>query len=124
MRGLWVGPLLLLGTLLLGNPARAQTAQETPSHIQALIANGQSGQAIQALDSVLQNRPKSAVAWYLLAEAYDAKNDEADAGAALNMATRAAPGLPFANPQAVAALRARIAATQPQSPGGARTALR
>ena len=123
MRGLWAAPFVLLGALLLGAPARAQAVQETPSQIQAQIANGQSAQAIQVLDQVLQAAPKSAVAWYLLAEADDAQHDEIDAGSALNMAERTSPGLPFADPQKVAALRAHIDAVQPQSAVGGHTAL-
>jgi hypothetical protein len=129
MSRLWAVPLVLLGALLLSPPARAQSAPEqapaqSPAQIQALIASGQTGQAIQALDSVLATHTKSGVAWYLMAEAYDAKNDETDAGAALNMAERCSPGLPFANQQDLAAMRARIAAAQPQSVrNGGHTAL-
>jgi hypothetical protein len=96
--------------------ARAQNAAPTPQQIQGMIASGQETQAIQALQNVLENHPKSGVAWYLLAEAYDAQNNEAGAASALNMAVRSDPGLPFANPQEVANLKAHIAAaTQPKT---------
>jgi hypothetical protein len=111
--------------LLLGQPARAQTADNapSPSQIQGMINTGQEGQAVLALQNVLETHPKSGVAWYLLAEAYDAQGNEANAGSALNMAARTDPGLPFANPQELAALRAHIAASQPQSASGGRTAI-
>jgi len=126
MRGLWAAPFLLTGVLLLCSPALAQTAPDapSPSQIQGMIAAGQETQAIQTLQNVLAAHPKSGVAWYLLAQAYDAQNDEADAGTALNMAVRSNPGLPFADQQEVAALRARINAAQPQSSrGGGHTTL-
>jgi uncharacterized protein len=118
MRGLWAA-ILLASSLALGSLAHAQTTQNLPSppQIQAMIAAGQETQAIQALQNVLQVSPKSGVAWYLLAEAYDAQNNEDAAGTALNMAIRSDPGLPFANPQRLAALQAHIAAAQPRSHG-------
>jgi hypothetical protein len=105
----------LLGALSLNAAASAQTAPplQTPDQIQAMIANGQTGQAVQALDNVLAVHSNDARAWYLLAEAEDARNDEADAGTALNMAERCDPGLYFVNPQGLAALKSHIAAAQP-----------
>jgi uncharacterized protein len=126
MSRLWVAPLLLTGALVLGGPVRAQSAgtAPSPSQIQSMINAGQEGQAVQALQNVLESHPKSGVAWYLLAEAYDAQNNEVSVGTALNMAERSDPGLPFANPQEVAALKAHIAAAQPQSGGsGGHTAI-
>ena len=119
MRSLWAAPFLLAGALALGAPAHAQTPQTAPSpaQIQSMIAAGQETQAIQALDNVLTAHPKSGVGWYLLAEAYDAQNNEDAAGSALNMAARSSPGLSFANPQKLAALQARIAAAQPRNGG-------
>ncbi len=119
MRYLWAAPFLLAGALALGGPAAAQTAQDAPSpvQIQGMIAGGQETQAIQALQNVLAAHPKSGVAWYLLAQAYDAQNNEDAASSALNMAARSTPGLPFAKPQELAALQAHIAAAQPRSGG-------
>jgi uncharacterized protein len=119
MRGLWAVSLLLAGSLLLGSTAAAQNAPDTasPAQIQGMIDAGQETQAIQALDNVLAAHPKSGVGWYLLAEAYDHQNNEDAAGSALNMASRTTPGLPFANPQRLAALQAHIAAAQPRSNG-------
>ncbi len=129
MRRLWAVPLFFAGALLLAAPAIAQSAPgqgaatQTPAQIQALIAGGQPGQAVAALDDVLAVHPKSGVAWYLLAEAYDAQGDEADAGSALNMAARSSPGLPFANKPQLAAMQARIAGSQPHAGNGGHTAM-
>jgi uncharacterized protein len=123
MNRLWFA-LPFAAALALSPIARAQDASPSPQQIQTMIAAGQETQAVQALENVLESHPKSAVAWYLLAEAYDAQNNEQGAASALNMAVRSAPGLPFANPQEVAALRAHINASQPQAGGGgAKTAI-
>jgi hypothetical protein len=118
MNRLWFA-ISLIATLALSPLARAQdaasTAAPSPQQIQTMIAAGQETQAIQVLQNVLENHPKSGVAWYLLAEAYDAQNNEAGAASAFNMAVRSDPGLPFANPQEVAALKAHIANAQPRS---------
>ena len=121
MNRLWFA-LSLVAALALSPLARAQdatsTAPPSPPQIQAMITSGQENQAIQALEAVLDTHPKSAVAWYLMAEAYDAQNNEAGASDALNMAMRSAPGLPFANQQEVTALKAHIAASQGPRAGG------
>jgi hypothetical protein len=123
MRCFWAAFLLLAGALAVTGPARAQSTQPvpSPSQIQHMIAAGQEAQAVAALQGILQTHPKSAVGWYLLAEAYDAQNNETGAADALNMADRLAPGLPFANAQEVAALRAHV--NKPQSIGGGHIAL-
>lgn len=126
VRGLWAVPLILLGALLFARPAAAQSAHAAPSPsvIQTMIASGQETQAIHTLQNILQTHPKSGVAWYLLAEAYDAQNNESAAGSALNMAVRSDPGLSFANPQRLAALRQHIAGAQPRTGvNGTHTAL-
>ncbi len=96
---------LLLGPAL---PVRAQDAGPTPRQIQTMIDTGQSAQALQALKGVLQQHPESGVAWYLAAEAQDARGNETAAAQALAKAEQYAPGLPFADPQKAAALQAHI----------------
>jgi hypothetical protein len=86
--------------------ARAQT----PNSIQALIAAGQEQTALNELGTILQAHPNSGVAWYLVAEARDAAGDVDGARNALAKADQFAPGLPFAKPAEVAALRAHLAA--------------
>lgn len=89
-------------------PAFAQEQTVTPRQIQTMIETGESGHAIQALKSVLGQHPDSGVAWYLMAEAQDAKGNEPAAAQALAKADQYAPGLPFANPQDAQALRTHI----------------
>jgi cytochrome c-type biogenesis protein CcmH/NrfG len=88
-------------------PARAQTG-DTPQQLQAMIADGQAQTAISKLQTILQAHPTSGVAWYLAAEAQDASGNAAAARIALGNAQRYAPGLPFANANAVAALQAHL----------------
>src|SRR6516164_5196532 len=113
--------LPLAAALALAPAAHAQNAAPSPRQIQTMIAGGQEAQAVQDLQAILQDHPKSAVAWYLLAEAYDAQNSESNAADALNMAERLAPGLPFASQQEAASLRAHV--NQPHSIGGSHIAL-
>lgn len=89
-------------------PAFAQEQTVTPRQIQTMIETGGSGHAIQTLKSVLEQHPDSGVAWYLMAEAQDAKGNEPAAAQALAKADQYAPGLPFANPQDAQALRSHI----------------
>jgi len=119
MRRICAAFLLLAGALVFSAPAHAQAAAPvpTPEQIQGMINAGQETQALQALQNVLAAHPKSAVGWYLLAEAYDAQGKESAASDAINMASRIAPGLPFANQQEAAALRAHIANSQSPNSG-------
>lgn len=89
-------------------PALAQDAGSSPRQIQSMIDNGQTSQAIQHLNGVLSQHPDSGTAWFLMAEAEDANGHESTAAHALAKANQYAPGLPFANPQRVAALQAHI----------------
>jgi hypothetical protein len=100
----------LLGALLVGAGgfAQAQSAV-SPRQIQEQIASGQTQLAIGELHQVLQSHPGSGVAWYLTAEAQDAAGHAAAARDALSKAEHFAPGLPFAKPAEVAALRAHLA---------------
>ena len=102
--------LCLAGSLLLATtfPAFAQNAEPSPQQMQALINSGLSGQAIEQLNGVLNQHPDSATAWFLMAEAQDAQGNETAAAQALAKADQYAPGLPFADPQKAAALRAHI----------------
>jgi hypothetical protein len=86
----------------------AAWAQETPRDIQGLIASGQDQAALGQLQGVLQAHPDSGVAWYLSAEAQDALGHESAARSALAKAEHFSPGLPFAQPNDVAALRAHL----------------
>jgi len=109
-------PTSLLRIVLLGlficvwHSAAFAQAAPSPRQIQALIANGQTSTALADLQSVLQAHPDSGVAWYLTAEAQDAAGNPSAARTALANAEQYAPGLPFAKPDAVAALRAHLTA--------------
>lgn len=89
-------------------PAVAQEQSLTPKQIQTMIVTGENAQAVQALKGVLAQHPDSGMAWYLMAEAQDAKGSEAAAAQALAKADEYSPGLPFADPQKANALRAHI----------------
>jgi hypothetical protein len=91
-------------------PADAQT-NATPQQLQAMIASGQEQAALADLQAVLQAHPDSGVAWYLSAEAQDAAGNEQAARTALANAEHYAPGLPFAQPNEVAALQAHLNGT-------------
>ncbi len=101
-------------------PASAQSGA-TPQQIQGLIAQGQENAALNDLQMILQSHPQSGVAWYLTAEAQDARGDEGAARDALAKADQYAPGLPFAQPNEVAALRAHLNGTGAPASGGAAT---
>lgn len=110
MRSLFFVRLILVAglALLWRLPAQAQ-ANDTPQQIQAMIANGQARAALAELQNVLAVHPDSGVAWYLAAEAQDASGHQGAARQALAKAEQYAPGLPFAQANDVAALRAHLA---------------
>jgi hypothetical protein len=100
-------PLMLVLVLLTAGLGMARAQAASPRDIQNLIASGQPQAALSELNS--------GIAWYLDAEAQDATGNESAARAALANAEQNAPGLPFAKPADVAALRAHLA---PSSKGG------
>jgi hypothetical protein len=100
-----ISRLIVAAGLSLGAlAARAQT----PAQIQGLIADGQDNLAVSQLQSVLAAHPQSGTAWYLMAEARDALGQEGAARDALAKAEQVSPGLPFADPEKVAALQAHL----------------
>jgi hypothetical protein len=101
----------LFAVFTLAAPGLANAQGIAPQQIQGQIAGGQAQAALAELQPVLQAHPNSAVAWYLSAEAQDASGNELAAASALANAQRYAPGLPFARPDAVAALQSRINAS-------------
>jgi hypothetical protein len=102
--------------LLFGGISAAQA--QTPQEIQAQIANGQAGQALNELTQILQTHPHSGIAWYLTAEAQDALGNESAARSALATAEAEKPGLPFAKPDDVAALQAHLNGAAHHGGGG------
>jgi hypothetical protein len=85
-------------------------AASTPQQLQALIVSGHEKAALGELRDALRTHPHSGVAWYLVAEAQDASGNRIAARNALAKAEQYAPGLPFAQPNKVAALKAHLAA--------------
>ena len=105
-----IGLLAAQATLAV-NPAEAPSASDpTVSQVYDAARAGHLDQAHQMMTVVLANHPHSARAHYVAAElAADMKN-LGDARQELKTAEEIDPGLPFANPQAVAALRKEIGA--------------
>ena len=113
MKGLKIFRTILLAAALFAGAglslAPARAASPTPQQIQALIAGGHPDAALADLRGALRAHPQSGVAWYLKAEAEDATGRIAAARASLARAEAYAPGLPFADPGRVAALKAHLA---------------
>lgn len=114
MKGLTIlRAALIAASLAIGlglSAGSAQAAGSTPQQIQTMITTGHPDAALADLRAALRDHPRSGVAWYLKAEAEDASGRTLAARASLARAERYAPGLPFANPGRVAALKAHIAA--------------
>ena len=106
--------LILLALMALGLAGLA-TAQGEPT-IQQIYATAQSGQvdkARQMTQEVLRTHPKSAKAHFVMAELEASQGHSAQARDELATADALAPGLPFAKPEAVQALRSRLSAAAP-----------
>lgn len=100
----------LLGAALAGT-AIAQ-AEPTIDQVYQAAKAGRSAEADRMIDQVLQNHPNSAKAHFVKAELAARQSDATVARRELAAAERLAPGLPFAKPQAVAALRGEVAAVR------------
>lgn len=112
---------LVFAVLLLACAPLAQAQSEpTVSQIYQTAEGGDLLKAQSMIDEVLQKHPNSGKAHYVKAELAARQNDAATARTQLATAERLAPGLPFAKPQAVQALRAQIQ----QETGGRPTARR
>jgi hypothetical protein len=121
MKGLKIFRTILFATVMFAaaglSLAPAHAASPTPQQIQALIASGHPDAALSDLRGALSAHPQSGVAWYLKAEAEDATGRIAAARTSLARAEAYAPGLPFADPGRVAALKAHLSAA-PATPRG------
>ncbi|MDB5897277.1 MAG: uncharacterized protein JWP41_879 [Ramlibacter sp.] len=95
--------------LLFSAGLRAQAATEPSVHqIYEAATSGDIRGAQQMIDQVIAAHPNSARAHYVKAELSARERDAATARAELATAERLAPGLPFARPDAVTALRAQV----------------
>ena len=113
--------IVLLALLALAWAGLA-AAQSEPT-LQQIYGTAQSGQldkARQMTQEVLRNHPKSAKAHFVMAELDAAQGNLSEARARLAQAESLAPGLPFASPQAVQALRARVSSAAVPSPDASR----
>jgi hypothetical protein len=98
---------LVLGMLAGG----AAWAQQEPS-LNDIYATAQAGKLDQAqvmVQQVLVSHPNSAKAHFVRSELYARQGQLANARESLSRAEKLAPGLPFAKPEAVQALRSQLA---------------
>lgn len=106
---------LLLLVFSLG--ARAEAAHEpSVQDIYATASRGDLPGANRMIDEVLAKHPGSAKAHYVKAELAARGKDLATARSELQQAEQIAPGLPFAKPAAVSALRSEIAGGSSTAP--------
>src|SRR5579863_5845821 len=108
--------LLALATgslaLALENPAEAPNPNDpTVSQVYDAARAGKLDQARQMMNQVLANHPHSARAHYVAAEVDADLKNFGEAREELKTAEQIDPGLQFANPEAVAALRREIGAS-------------
>jgi hypothetical protein len=100
---------LLVTSLLSFGLAIAQS-EPTLNQVYAAAQAGKLDQAQVMIQQVLISHPNSAKAFFVRSELYARQGDLPRANDALATAEKLAPGLPFAKPQAVQALRAQLAA--------------
>jgi uncharacterized protein len=100
--------LIFAATALLA--ASVGAADPTLSQVYQAAESGNIAEAQQMMREVLAAHPDSAKAHYVEAELLAKQGRTAGAQAELSTAERLEPGLPFAKPQAVAALRREISA--------------
>lgn len=106
---LWAGLLFAA----IGFAATASAAAEPTIHeVYQAAEAGKLSEAQAMMHTVLRNHPNSAKAHYVQAELLAKQGKLASAGMELKTAERLAPGLPFANKEAVESLRLRISGAQ------------
>lgn len=109
----WVATGLLIGSLLAGTMVSTLAFSDADPSARDIYAAAEAGHLAQArsmIDRVLKDHPNNAKARYISAELYARQNDFADARAELNQAERLQPGLPFAKPLSVTALKRELSA--------------
>lgn len=99
-------------------------AQSEPSlkQVYATVQAGKLDQAQVMMQQVLISHPTSAKAHFVQAELYARQHDVNRAREALATAEKLAPGLPFAKPEAVQALRTHLSAKSAPMTLGSSTA--
>ena len=101
-------PFLLMVSLLGAGLALAQ-AEPSMGQIYAAAQAGKLDEAQVMIQQVLVSHPNSAKAYFVRAELYARQGDAVRARDSLANAEKFAPGLPFAKPEAVQALRTQLA---------------
>lgn len=101
---------LVAGVLLAALGAAMAQTEPTLAQVYAAAQAGKLDQAQVMVQQVLVSHPKSAKAHFVRAELYARQGELAKAREALAAAEQYSPGLAFAKPDAVQALRAQLAA--------------
>jgi hypothetical protein len=125
MRSLTSFARVLVLSLALGGTAAMAQGDPSLSDIYAAAQAGQLDKAQTLIQQVLVTHPRSARAHFVRAELFAREGKLALARESLAEAERLAPGLPFAQPQAVSALRAQLSGNAPRAardPGAATSA--
>jgi len=103
---------ILLLAVAFGTPAFAAT-DPTVHQVYEAAESGHLTQAQQMMDQVLRDHPQSARAHYVAAEVYARQGRISIARHELSTAQTLEPGLPFAQPAAVAALKTELTQGRP-----------
>jgi tetratricopeptide (TPR) repeat protein len=98
----------ILGTLVLSLAAMSSFAEATFEQIEGLIQQKNYAAAASGLEVIVQNHPKSAKAFYAMAQAQAGLGNLEKANKALNIATGLNPTLDFAPASSVASLKQAI----------------
>jgi|CXWL01.1.fsa_nt_gi hypothetical protein len=110
-----VGKWLLVGALLGSSLAFAQS-EPTLSQIYQSAQSGQLEQAQVMMQQVLVAHPGSGKAHFVQAELFARQGKLAPARESLTLAEKLTPGLPFAKPESVQALRSQLTAKASVAP--------
>jgi hypothetical protein len=103
---------LLSGMALVYGGGAIAAADATPSQVYEAARSGRLGEAEQMIGQVLKDHPQSGEAHYVAAEVYARAGNYARARSELATADQLEPGLPFAKPASVSALRGELSATR------------
>jgi uncharacterized protein len=107
--GKWMAWLLTVAVLAWGAGSALAQSEPTIDQIYQAASGGRVSEARSMIDQVVKNHPKSAKAHYVKAEVAARQHEAAVAKEELATAESIAPGLPFARPESVQALRTQIA---------------
>jgi uncharacterized protein len=103
-----IAPCVFLLAVVAAGPVLAAANDPTIHQIYQATQAGRLAQAEQMVNQVLQDHPRNAEAHYVAAEVYARAGDFSTSRREFSAAESLQPGLPFAQPQSVAALRAEL----------------